>query len=80
MSTYLFTIPIKFGSEVHPLGATPDDLIEVDAPDEIEARLIMNRVLGNGAWCSVIEPGDTHSLSYYPGERIKLAPAQEAGS
>ena len=77
MNTYLFTIPTKFDDEIHPLGATPDDLIEVDAPNEIEARLIMNRVLGNGSWCSVIEPSDTHSLRYYPGERIKLVPRDE---
>ena len=73
-STFLFTVPWKFHREVHPLGATPDDLIEVEADDETEARLTMNRLLGPGAWCSVITPDDSHSLSYHPGERIKLAP------
>jgi len=72
MTVYLFTIPVKFDRDVHPLGATPDDLIEVDASSELDARLRMNRVLGPDSWCSVIEHDDTHSLSCYPGKRIRL--------
>lgn len=74
MTTYLFTVPIKFSREPHPLGATPDDLIEVEASTEVEARLTMNGSLGNGTWCSVLADDDLESIAHYPGERIPFSP------
>jgi hypothetical protein len=72
-TTYLFTIPVKYAHLPHPLGAGPTDLIEVEADNEHDARLMMNQTLGNGTWCSVhieaeLEPAVIRA--YYPGKRI----------
>ena len=78
MSGYLFTIPQRYRREPHPLGVGADDLIRVEAENEIGARLIMNRHLGPGTWCSVLVEDDPESEAlireYYPGRVVDFDP------
>lgn len=80
MTAYLFTIPQRYRREPHPLGAGADDLIRVEARNEIEARLAMNQHLGPWAWCSTMEEGTPETArliaEYYPGRVIDFAPEE----
>lgn len=73
MTTYLFSVPLRFDTDPHPLGAGPDDMIEVEAETKDEAREKITAAIGPQftAWFGLYLPTDP-SVSRYLGERIRL--------
>ncbi len=74
LTPYYFSIPVKYADIPHPVGATPNDLLEVYATDEVAARLTMNRTYGNGSWCSVYVAAELDHVQsrYFPGDVIPV--------
>ena len=74
MTTYLFSVPLRFDTDPHPLGAGPDDMIEVEADNKTEARQKIAAAIGPefGNWFGLYLPDQSDVAKYYPGERIQL--------
>lgn len=64
MGHYVFTVPLRFREECHPLGIGPDDLFVVEAESENGARAFVNRTLGNHTWCSTMRSAGTELDTY----------------
>jgi hypothetical protein len=54
--------------------AHPDNWIEVDAPNEYEARLAVNSMLGNNGWSMIYEASEWERMHnrdlFFPGRCI----------
>jgi hypothetical protein len=74
MSEYLFSVPQRFATEEHPLGAGPDDLLVVEAEDQDQAVGIANSVMTATGWHQCLHPDlpdrDRIVAEHYPGRRI----------
>lgn len=79
MTTYLFTVPLRYRDVAHPLGATPDDLLAVEADTPDDARIHMNQTYGPETWFTCYrddELTEEWRFNYAPGQTINAGQAR----
>lgn len=84
--TFYISIPNRYRySDTHPLGLGPDDLVRIEASNNIRARNIANAAFGPSGWCDIIEAGDIDDRArrdFFPGKTYSLDgyPIEEAAA